>query len=101
MTDTPTAWPTMDLERVALTTEGLAERLTEPELRAQVFSLAAVIRHIGREQIAAKERLQRRTALAEALAAGEEAGIISAARSLATLDREAVLPVDWGKVTGG
>jgi hypothetical protein len=96
-----TAWPPPDLERLALSAEQLAERLTEPELRAQAFGLAAVIRQIGRETARDDERSEAATALSAAIAAEDEAGAVAALRRLAEIDLSAVLPVDWSRVTGG
>jgi hypothetical protein len=97
----PTAWPSPDLEQLAVAAEGIAERLEEPELRAQVFGLAAVIRNLGREQLGGHERAATQAALAAAVAGDDEAAAVAELRRLAALDRAALLPVDWNKVTGG
>ena len=97
----PTAWPSPDLEQLAVAAEEVAERLEEPELRAQVFALAAVIRNLGREHLAETERAGAQEALAEALAREDEAAAVGELRRLGAIDRAALLPVDWSRVTGG
>ena len=96
-----TAWPPPDLGRLATSAEQLAERLTEPELRAQAFGLAAVIRQLGREQQREDERSEEANALAAAIEADDEDGAVAALPRLAAVDRAAVLPVDWSRVTSG
>lgn len=97
----PTAWPAPDLEQLAAAAEGIAERLVEPELRAQVFGLAAVIRNLGREQLGSEGRAAAQAELAGAVERGDEHAVVDHLRALAALDRAALLPVDWNKVTGG
>lgn len=100
-TTEPTAWPSPDLERLAASAEELAERLAEPELRAQAFGLAALIRNLGRERETGAERELAEADLERALQSGSHEAVVSTALHLARLDRDAVLPVDWSKVTGG
>lgn len=95
------AWPSPDLERLAASAEQLGARLTEPELRAQAFGLAAVIRQIGRERLRADERGEETCALISAIEVGDEDGAVAALRRLGAIDRSTVLAVDWSKVTGG
>ena len=97
----PTAWPSPDLERLASSAELLAERLSEPELRAQAFGLAALIRNLGREQRGGNEREVAEADVERAVQADSDEAVVSTALHLARLDRGAVLPVDWSKVTGG
>ena len=100
-TTEPTAWPSPDLERLAVSAEELAGRLAEPELRAQAFGLAALIRNLGRERERGSEREVAEDDLERAVQSGSDEAVVSTALHLARLDREAVLPVDWLKVTGG
>ena len=95
------AWPPVDLERLAGATEGIATRLEEPELRAQIFGLAAVIRHLAREAHEQTARTILQASLNAALASEDETAVLAAISELAALDRSAVLAINWADVTGG
>lgn len=97
----PAAWPTPDLERLATSAEELAGRLAEPELRAQAYGLAALIRNLGREQASGGEREVAEADLERATQSGSDEAVVATALRLARLNRAAVLPVDWSRVTGG
>ncbi len=101
--DRATAWPSPDLERLAASAEELAERLAEPELRAQAFGLAAVIRRPRPRAEAGRSARWPRTTCerVRAVGLGDEAVRLDGAPPSRGSTVEAVLPVDWSKVTGG
>ena len=69
--------------------------------RSQAFGLAALIRNLGREQRGGNEREVAEADVERAVQADSDEAVVSTALHLARLDRGAVLPVDWSKVTGG
>ena len=82
--------------------DGLAQAFggdAEPEVRAQLHALAGLVRNLEVPTDAARPPLARE--LADALAAGDEARTLAAARALARADRAFVQPVDWRAASGG
>jgi hypothetical protein len=94
-----TPWPAVDPRRLADAVAELAERVAEPEVRAQLHALAGIVRNLVVPVDEGRAPLARE--LAEALASGDEADALAAARALARADREAVVPVDWRAASGG
>ena len=97
----PTAWPPVDFERLATAIEDAAARLSEPDLRAQFFGVAALIRNMERERRCSAERAEHQARLEAAMADDDEGRLIEALRAFTQFDRDMALPVDWSKVTGG
>lgn len=95
------AWPAHDPERLADAVVALAERVAEPDVRAELHALSAVIRNTGRERAVAAESAARAGRLADALATGDEDAVVAALRQLTAHNREAVRPVDWSAASGG
>lgn len=95
------AWPAYDPERVAAAVAALAERVAEKDVRVQLHALSAVIRNLGREGMRADERALHAAALAEALAAEDDDGIMGPLRRLTKVNRDTVRPVDWSAASGG
>jgi hypothetical protein len=95
------AWPPAAPDRLADALTALAGRVAERDVRAQLHSLAAVLRNLGGEAAGAEERLELERALAAAVAAADEPRAVAALRDLTRLNREAVGPVDWSAATGG
>ena len=92
-------WPAVEPGRLADAVAALADRVAEPEVRAQLHALAGHVRNLVVPADDARPPLARE--LADALAAGDEARALVAARALARADREAVQPVDWRAASGG
>jgi hypothetical protein len=92
-------WPAVDPERLADAVAALADRVAEPEVRAQLHALAGLVRNLVVP--ADDARPERARELADALAAGDEARTLAAARVLARADRAFVQPVDWRAASGG
>ena len=92
-------WPAVEPGRLADAVAALADRVAEPEVRAQLHALAGLVRNLVVPTDDARPELARE--LADALAAGDEARTLAAARALARADRAAVQPVDWRAASGG
>ena len=92
-------WPAVEPGRLADAVAALADRVAEPEVRAQLHALAGLVRNLVVPTDDARPELARE--LADALAAGDEARMLAAARALARADRAAVHPVDWRAASGG
>jgi hypothetical protein len=93
------SWPALDPERLADAVVELAGRVAEPEARAQLHALAGLVRNLVVPTDESRPALA--AALADALAAGDEAHALAAARALARADRSRVEPVDWRAASGG
>ncbi len=98
MSDTE-PWPAVDPGRLADAVAALADRVAEPEVQAQLHALAGLVRNLVVPTDDARPELARE--LADALAAGDEARTLAAARALARADRAFVQPVDWRAASGG
>ena len=98
MTDTQ-SWPPLDPGRLGDAVAALAERVEEPDIRAQLHALAGLVRNLVEPADEARAQLAR--ALADALESGDERALLSATRALARADRERVRPVDWHAASGG
>ena len=92
-------WPALDPGRLADAVAELAERVAEPEVRAQLHALAGIVRNLEPPTDDARPALARE--LADALAAGDEERALAAARAVARADRARVRPVDWRAASGG
>ena len=92
-------WPAVEPGRLADAVAALADRVAEPEVRAQLHALAGLVRNLEVPTDAARPPLARE--LADAVAAGDEARTLLAARALARADRAFVQPVDWRAASGG
>jgi hypothetical protein len=99
--DPPTAWPSPSVARLAASLATLAERVSEPDVRAQLHALGALIENFGAETAGRDERFALEEQLAGALAANDEPGALRALRRLAALNRAAVHEVDWSAASGG
>jgi len=86
-------------ERVAAAVTALGRRSAEPDVRAQLAALSALVRNLGDGPPPARAELE--AALDAALAAGDEAAVVAAARALARAERAAVVPVDWSAASHG
>jgi hypothetical protein len=95
------AWPPVAPDRLADALAALAGRVAERDVKAQLHSLAAVLRNLGGDGADADARLQLERAVAEAVAEEDEARAVAALRELTSLNRAAVRPVDWSAATGG
>jgi hypothetical protein len=93
------SWPPLDPGRLGDAVDALAERVAEPDVRAQLHALAGLVRNLVEPTDAARAGLAR--ALAQALESGDEAAFLAATRALARADRERVTPVDWRAASGG
>jgi hypothetical protein len=91
----------MPAERLPAAVRALAARVAEPDVRAQLHALAGILDNVGRSVPATGERAAVAGALRAAMAAGDEAAAIDAARSLAALDRAGLRRVDWSAASGG
>lgn len=101
---TPTdhlAWPPADAQRLADVVQALAGDVGEPDVRAQIHAVAALLANLGAEDADQQQREALEQDLAAALAAEDEADVLAAVRRLARLNRRLVTPVDWTAVTGG
>ena len=99
-----TAWagsasPPVTRERLTAALAEVTGRVREPDIRAQLGALAALLTNLGRESTGDRGPLE--MAIAAAMADGDEAALIDAMRRLAALDRAALAPVDWAAVTRG
>lgn len=94
-----TPWPAVDPGRLADAVAELAERVAEPEVRAQLHALAGIVRNLVVPVDDDRPALARE--LADALESGDEAEALAAARALARADRAAVVPVDWRAASSG
>jgi hypothetical protein len=86
---------------VSAAAAGLAAQVDEPALRAQLHGLATAIGCLPAQEQPHADRDGLRRALARALDAGDERGVIAAARRLAAYDRSVAQAVDWSAVSGG
>lgn len=93
------SWPPVDPGRLGDAVDALAERVAEPDVRAQLHALAGLVRNLVEPTDEARVPLVR--ALAEALESGDEERLVAATRALARADRERVTPVDWRAASGG
>lgn len=91
----------MTAERLAAAVVALAAQAGEPDVRAQLHALAALLRSPGRDAPVAGDVAQLRTELEHALAAGDEPAVVAAARQLARAERVAVTAVDWSAASHG
>jgi hypothetical protein len=89
------------VERLAASVSNLIGRVAEPEIRAQLHALVPLLENLDAPPAnpAARARLER--AVDNAIASGDEAGLIAAMRELAGLDRAAVGSVSWSAASGG
>jgi hypothetical protein len=94
-------WPPLDVERLSAVVAGMAEPVADAALRAQLYALATVLSSLPAQDVVDPSRPEREQALEAALAAEDEAAVITAARALGAADRLAVQSVDWSAVSGG
>jgi hypothetical protein len=92
-------WPAVEPGRLADAVAALADRVVEPEVRAQLHALAGLVRNLGVPADDARTELAGE--LAHALVAGDETRMLAAARALGRADRAVVQPVDWRAASGG
>ena len=88
-------------ERLAASVRALAAAVAEPAVRAQLHALGGILDNLDRLVPAADERAALAEATRAAMAAGDEAAAITAARRLAALDRAGLRHVDWSAASGG
>lgn len=96
-----TAWPPPSLPQLAATVVALAGRVSESDMRTQLYALAAVIENLGAENTDTDERRALEARLAVALASEDEPLALLELRRLTALDRAAVHPVDWSAASRG
>ena len=85
MTLTPEAWPAPSPDRLADAVAGLAERVGEGDIRAQLHALSGVLRNLGRETLDGEARGRLGAELADAVTAGDERRTIVLMRELARI----------------
>jgi hypothetical protein len=100
VTITSEAWPAPSPDRLAAAVAGLAERVEEGDVRAQLHALSGVLRNLGRETLDGEARGRLGAELADAVAAGDERRTVVLMRELARIDRAAVRAVDWSAASG-
>jgi hypothetical protein len=89
-------------ERLAAAVRGLAEGVADVYLSTQLQAIAALLEHLEARPIGAvAESPALSRAVDEAMAAGDEAAAIAAARRLARAERATVGSVDWAAVSSG
>jgi tryptophanase len=89
-------------ERLAAAITGLADGVEDGFLRTQLHAVAALVEHLDARPlgvVAESGALARE--IDAAMAAGDEAAVIGAARRLASAERATVRPVDWTQVSSG
>lgn len=96
-----TASPPVATDRLAGALSELAARIEAPDVRAQLYGLAALLGNLSSEVASDDAHRPLERSIAAAIDAGDEAGAISAMRRLAALDRSVLAPVDWSAVTRG
>jgi hypothetical protein len=79
----------------------LAERVSEPDVRAQLHALAGIVRNLGADPDGERESAELEAGLLAALEAGDEARVVAAARALTAAERARVTPLDWSAASGG
>ena len=79
----------------------LAERVGEPDVRAQLHALASLLHSLDSPDSGHGQRAGLERAIAVALEDGDEAEAIRAMRELAVIDRSAVRTVDWSAASSG
>jgi hypothetical protein len=95
------ASPPVTHERLAAALTELTRRVREADIRAQLGGLAALLGNLDSRIRDQEARGPLETAIATAIAAGDEAAVIAAMRRLAALDRAVLVAVDWEAVTRG
>lgn len=79
----------------------LAERVSEQDVRAQLYALAGIVRNLGCDPAGEQERTRLEADLLAALEIEDEPRVLAAARALAAAERARVAPVDWSAASGG
>jgi hypothetical protein len=95
------ASPAVAHERLAAALAELTRRVREPDVRAQLSALGAVLDNLEVPVVSAEERRPLENAIAAACEMDDEPMLIAAMRRLAALDRSVLAPVDWSAVTRG
>ncbi len=95
------ASPPVGKVRLADALSDLAARIEAPDVRAQLNALAALLGNLGSHVAPDDARGPLEDSIVAGIEAGDEAGVISAMRQLAALDRSVLAPVDWSAVTRG
>jgi hypothetical protein len=88
-------------ERLAAAVAALAARVGEPEARAQLHALGALLDGYEPEAAGAVEGESLEESIRVAIEAEDEPGLVRAMRELAGLDRAAVRGVNWSAASGG
>jgi hypothetical protein len=88
-------------ERLAASVRALATSVADPGARAQLHALAGILDNLGAPSPPAAERATAAADVVDAMAAGDEAAAIAAARRLAAMDRAGLRHVDWSAASGG
>jgi hypothetical protein len=91
----------VSVERLAASVGNLIGRVAEPAVRAQLHALVPLLESLDAPPADTVARARLEQAVDDAIAAGDEAGLIAAMRELAALDRAAVGSVSWSAASGG
>ncbi len=88
-------------ERLAAAVAALAGRVSEPEARAQLHALGALLDGYEPDAPGTDAREPLEQAILTAIEAEDEPGLVRAMRALAAIDRAAVRDVNWSAASGG
>ena len=88
-------------DRLAAAVSAIAGRVTEPEARAQLHALAALLNGYEPASASPEERARLEQAVQQAIDRDDEPAAIEAMRELAAIERSAVRGVNWSAASGG
>jgi len=95
------ASPPVSHDRLAGAVAELSRRVGQPELRAQLNALGALLSNLESHVASQEARVPLEAAISRAVQVDDEQGVIAAMRRLAAVDRAVLAAVDWSAVTGG
>jgi hypothetical protein len=88
-------------DRLAEAVRALAERATDPALRAQLHALAGTMENLDAQPSVPAEQQALEQAVDAALDASDEPGLVAAMRALGACERATIRPVDWSAASRG